>query len=354
MAATHVVLLRAETGPTTGIGHVMRSRAVALALRELGAEPRFVVDDEGSADALRAEGFEALVADSAARWTAAPARSAWLDGRRDLATELAALHARGVPCLLVESRAHARELAAAVVQPALHHAPDEWEARHPGRVLAGARWIPLAPEVLAQRPAAVPDVDLLVTFGGSDPLHLTERALAALAGCGRRVAVAVGPHMAARRPAIEELARPASARVLEPGAALPPWMARARLALTAVGTTLYELAHLRVRALVLANYDADRAALDHYARRGPHVPLGIAGELGAGALRARLLAALAAPPAPAPAVPGLGAGAHALARRLLGTRAPHGAVEESRGLDPAGGTREPRRSARRNRLRGRG
>jgi len=164
----------------------------------------------------------------------------------------------------------------------------------------------------------------LITFGGSDPRRLTERALRALAGAERNVCVAVGPHMEPRRAEIARLARRAGARVLPAGTALGPWMGRARLALTALGTTLYELAFLRVPALVLANYAADRTALEHYAASGPHRPLGIADDVGDGELRERLAAELSGPAAPAPAVPGLGGGAERLARRLLGAGAQQG------------------------------
>lgn len=326
MAARDVVLFRAETGPALGVGHLMRSRAVALAVQALGATASFVVDEGASAARLSSEGFDVALAGERAGWCASAARAAWLDGRRDFGPEVAACAARGVPCFLVESRSPARERAAAVVQPALHHRPDAWEARHPERVLGGAAWIPLAPEVLATPRAAEPDVELLVTFGGSDPRRLTERALAALAGCGRRLCVVVGPHMEARRPALERLARRASeaAEVLPGpagGAAWPEVMGRARLALTALGTTLCELAFLRVPALILANYPQDRADLEHYDRRGPHVPLGLADEVGDDELRARLAAHLAAPPERTAAVPGLGGGAHALARSLLAGRA---------------------------------
>lgn len=330
MAARGIVLFRAETGSATGLGHLMRSRAVALAVRELGGDARFVVDDSVSAARLAAEGFAAVLADERPGWCAEDARGVWLDGRRDLGPELAACASLGLACFLVESRSPARARAAAVVQPALHHRPDAWEERHAERVLAGAAWIPLAPEILAAPRASAPDLELLVTFGGSDPRHLTERALAALAGCGRRIAVLVGPHMEARRHALERLVRRASssAEVLpsagseaaREGIDVPRLLRRARLALTAVGTTLYELAFLQVPAAILANFPEDRPALDHYAHCGPHLSLGLADEVGEAELRRRLLGLLAAPPGPTPPIPGLGQGARALARCLLAGR----------------------------------
>lgn len=321
------VVLRAASGARVGAGHVRRSRAVACALRTLGAEPLLVVDDAESARALRAEGFDALLPCEDPAWAARPADAAWVDGFGDFAPELMRLRRAGARTILVENRTHARHFADLVLYPALHWRPDAWDREHAASVLGGAPWIPLAPELGATR-ADERDVDLLVTFGGSDPKRLTERVLALLDPASVHApVVSVGWHMAERLAAIRAAAaRFAGARVLEPGSPLGPWMARARAALTALGTTLYELAFLRTPAGILANHTSDREALEHYREHGPHRPLGIASELDdatlAGALRALPRAA------PAPAVAGLGGGAARLALVLLG-RAPPGAGERA-------------------------
>jgi len=311
------ILLRAKSGARVGLGHVMRTLAVAEAVRELGGEARLVLDDEASAGELRACGFEAVSATAEPDWYRASAAGAWLDGFVDWTAELRALARRSTPAFLVENRTPAREWCARLVYPSLHHEPDAWDRVHGDRVLAGAAWIPLSRAVRASAPALERDVDLLITFGGSDPLRSTERALAALPA---RVAavVAVGPHMAARRAAIEALAAPRGARVLPAGTALAPWMARARVALTALGTTLYELAHLGTPALILANHEGDRDALEVYRARGPHRPLGLSVELDDAALACALAEGVAAlRTAARPRVPELGAGAERLARALL-------------------------------------
>ena len=301
------VALRAASGPSVGSGHVRRTRAVAQALVGLGARALLVVDDDASAEALRAEGFDARPADE--RWTQEPLEAAWLDGFRDWSPELAAL--RRARTLLVESRT-ARERATAVLQPSLHWTPDAWEAEHPERTLGGPRWIPLAAEIERLAPLAPEerDVDLLVPFGASDPLRSTERVLVALAGTPLRVAVTVGAHMGRRRAAIEALA--GRARVLAGVSDLGPWMRRSRAAVTAVGTTLYELAHLRVPAWVVANYESDREALRHYRERGPHAPLGLAAEV-----PETTLARVAAAPAGEGDWPAVEGGARRIAEWLL-------------------------------------
>ena len=312
------VLLRAQSGSRAGAGHEMRTRAVAEEVDARGGAALLLVDDEESAVRLRRAGFEAACVLARPSWALEPAAGAWIDGfRSDWSDDVRRLARRRTPSYLVENRTRAREWASFVVQPNLHADRDAWERVHAARVLCGPRWIPLRREVRAVHASERRDVDLLVSFGGSDPLRSTERVLAALPR-GTRVAVSVGAHMHARRTEIERAARHLAADVLADSAALAPWMARARLAITALGTTLYELAHLRTPALILANYDADRPVLEWYRGAGPFRPLGLARELDDAALRGALAAALAQEFVLAPRIPELGEGAANLAERLLG------------------------------------
>jgi spore coat polysaccharide biosynthesis predicted glycosyltransferase SpsG len=317
------VLLRAKSGPTTGMGHTMRSRSVAQELLAQGGRPVLIVDDVETARALASEPFEVVTVDARPDWASEPAAAAMLDGFVDWSPELEALRASGTPAFLVENRTPARELADRLVYPALHYEPDAWDEAHAERVLAGPGWIPLAREVRGVRPVCGRDrrdVDLLVTFGGSDPFELTERVLAALDPAGRRVVVAVGPHMAQRRAELARLAAESGpeVRVLLPGMPLARWIARSRAAITAVGTTLYELAYLGVGSLVVANHEGDRQALSWYEHHGPHLPLGLARELSHEGLRAALRSGLAElSQRPEPNVPELGEGATRLAQSLL-------------------------------------
>jgi len=320
------VVMRVASGPQVGMGHAMRSRAVAQALARRGADVTLVFDEADTARLMRAGGWETFAHEEHPDWAERPWTGAWLDGFRTWAPEVAALRAAGVPIALVENRRADRDAAARVVYPCLHYRADAWDRAHPRRVLHGAPWIPLARELVQRfhpREERERDVDLAITFGGADPGRSTERVLRALGGVlgGRseRVAVVLGPHMRARRAQIERAAAGL------PGAELvavdaPPfdWLARSRAALTAVGTTLYELAYLRVPAWILANYDADGAALEHYASFGPHRALGVAAQLTDAELASALASALDAPPrVPAP-VAGLGGGAERLAELLAG------------------------------------
>jgi len=302
---------------------VMRSRAVAEEVLALGGEVLFVVDEAAGARRLEEEGYVALAAIEQPHWAALPCSAAWIDGFSDWTEDLRQLRRQGAWTVLVENRTPAREWTDLLVYPALHHVPDRWDRVHADRVWAEPEVIPLREPVRNALPGLQRDVDLLVTFGGADPKHLTERVLAALPPGLEHVAVSVGVHMEPRRAELERVARESPAQrvdLLPPGADPAPWMARARGAVTALGTTLYELAHLETAALILANYEADRGPLDYYGEHGPHVPLGLAHEFDDSALAAALaehLPRLAETPR---AFPDLAAGAQRLARQLLDGR----------------------------------
>lgn len=279
--------LAASSGPAVGMGHVMRSLSVARELKRLGASILGEVGDERAQELFRSHGIEARLAGQAMP----PCKSAWLDGFRDWSGEMRKLRTRGTRIALVENRLPCRELADWIIHPSLHHVPDAWERDNAERVFGGRAWVPLTPEVIAAEPASSKNIDLLVTFGGADPEHLTERLLDALIEleCPLRVCVVLGWHMGARSEAIEaRLQRLKAGQLIPSGGGLAPWIARSRLAVTALGTTLYEFAYLGLPALILANYDKDQPALDYYAEFGPHRPLGVASALSAPELNRKL------------------------------------------------------------------
>ena len=313
------IVLRAQSGPQIGIGHLARTRAVAQALKRRAASLQILVDDRGSREAMRAEGFEATTVADCPDWHHLPAQIVWLDGVAAWNQESAAFDNRSTPFVLVDSRSDARERAWRVIYPNLHHRADDWDRTHPERVLAGPEWIPFAEELAAPDPAPEKDVDLLVTFGGADPYGLTERCLRILPAHFGRVVVVVGPYMRRRLAAVKDLARARNnTEVVVVPDRLALWMARSHVALTALGTTLHELALLGVPALVLANYERDREPLEVYREVGVHQPIGVHTELDDAQLREALAESYQwVRSKAAPRVAGLGDGADRIAELLM-------------------------------------
>jgi len=97
----------------------MRTRAVAEELVIQGATPLFIVDDEPSAETLRAAGFEARAAFAHPAWCHERAAGAWLDGFVDWSHELLLEDERGTVNLIVPPPVYERHRAEVRTSPLL-------------------------------------------------------------------------------------------------------------------------------------------------------------------------------------------------------------------------------------------
>jgi hypothetical protein len=119
-------------------------------------------------------------------------------------------------------------------------------------------------------------VNILVTFGGSDPTGLTPAAVRELGHCDLEdcvVRVVAGPgyeHPETLRPLIN---RTCFELVVSPDD-LHPYLRGCDLALCAGGRTLYELLHLKKSALAVATTPVEAEAVDAFSRGG-QIPCGL-------------------------------------------------------------------------------
>jgi CMP-N-acetylneuraminic acid synthetase/spore coat polysaccharide biosynthesis predicted glycosyltransferase SpsG len=245
----------------TGLGHAYRALTLADRLtdhdvhflvragHELAADlirgrfhPLTRVDPEHEVDALHALAPDVVVSDV-------------LDTAKD---EMEALRELGVPLVNFEDLGPGAALADAVIN-ALYDAPGGPQgptAQH------GASWCVLRDEFHSLAPVAPRDQvrEVLVLFGGTDPNDLTARCLGwldALPG-DWRITVVSGlgyPHA----DALERFAREArhEVEVVVHTPIVSRFMARADLAVTSAGRTVFELASLGVPMLVIPQNDRE-------------------------------------------------------------------------------------------------
>jgi UDP-2,4-diacetamido-2,4,6-trideoxy-beta-L-altropyranose hydrolase len=257
--------VRTEGGGGIGLGHVRRCLSLAEALRARGAAVTFLVNGEGVAETITAEGYaaqqisvdrdlaetldaarrlnaHAIVADSY-RFDAAYFRRLRGDGR---VTAIISDHAGEVPVDLVVNNTAGSET-------------WPYRALPETRFLCGPQYVLLPPTFAAEphRVYRVPIERVLITVGGADPHRLTPKLV-----CWTRSAlgallldVVIGPYFGDdvvrgvenENDALLVLHRtPSDIRAL---------MLRADLALSGGGQTLYELAATATPmvALVLAD-----------------------------------------------------------------------------------------------------
>jgi spore coat polysaccharide biosynthesis predicted glycosyltransferase SpsG len=300
-------------GARYGMGHVMRSGALAAAAAERGWRVRtFLAGDRiarerwlASCPTSRLETWSAWRASESAPLTVFDhpfAKSRWIAACRRERTRA---------IVLDDPRAIGR--ARLTINPALHHVPDRaddaWESAEddPERLtLRGPRYSILSPahRSTPHRPLAERD-DLLLSLGGADPHGVTPRiapllvrALETVRGHGIvRRCVVLGP--AYRDPDGRVAAELAASgwqveRALEP-TAMAASMAKARLAVMGFGTSLTELAWHGTPHLSVTHHLQDDAWAQRLEALGIGGWLGHAAALDAEFVLARVGRALADP-----------------------------------------------------------
>lgn len=342
MVAAPTVLVRADAGPRTGSGHLVRELALADRLAARGAE--VVLVTTGDDARITAAGHRSLTVPeqdvSGRPW---PAAAQLADARATIARAGGSVDVVVVDHYGLDHvwEAEVRRIAGRVV------AVDDlagrrrevdllvdhnWygagsAGRYDGTVpegcelLLGPRYALLHPAYAelrqASRPAAVPPRRLLVSFGGTDPAGETRTVLEALRGRAGLdgVEVVVGSP-AAVAPGLEELV--AAVPGAELHVALPslaPSLQRADLAIGASGTATWERICLQVPAIVTTTAPHQSGVTRALAEAGLTTWAGLVGEVGADGYRALLdRAAAGALPVPPPLVDGYGAArvAHAV------------------------------------------
>jgi UDP-2,4-diacetamido-2,4,6-trideoxy-beta-L-altropyranose hydrolase len=297
--ATHPsrLLVRADASTSIGTGHVMRSFALCQAWQDQGGEAGFAAAQmpAGLEQRLKEERlilhrlevvggtFEdvQLTAKVARSWEAE-----WvvLDGYQFSGCFQRLLKDAGLGLLVIDDYGHAEHYwADAVLNQNLHAREGLYRNREPGvRLLLGPRYALLRREFWKWRdqPRHIPEVagKLLVTLGGSDPDNATLKVVRALAALGAEqleTVVVVGgsnPHLPALRAGVAALTLPI--RVETDVTDMAGLMAWADLAVTAGGSTSWELAFMGLPALVLVLADNQVDVAAGLARHGVARDLG--------------------------------------------------------------------------------
>jgi UDP-2,4-diacetamido-2,4,6-trideoxy-beta-L-altropyranose hydrolase len=289
--STGPLVLRADASTAAGTGHVMRCLALAQAWMDAAGGRCLFVQAEGSprlSERIVREGAELATLDAApgslddAARTVALARehgASWIvvDGYHFDGAYQRALREAGLRVLSIDDNAHASHyFADLVLNQNLHADEGLYAAREPyTRLLLGADYLLLRRRFQAwngwTRAIAKVARRVLVTFGGSDPQGRTAEVLEALAHAGvpdLQVKVVVGP---AHRPserlarAVERLPGVELLSAVEDMAALMAW---ADVALSAAGSTLWELAFMRLPHLALVCADNQEPAAARLQARG--------------------------------------------------------------------------------------
>jgi UDP-2,4-diacetamido-2,4,6-trideoxy-beta-L-altropyranose hydrolase len=291
------LLIRADAGIEIGTGHVMRCLALAQGWREAGGDA--VVAMATGAPSLEKrlaeEGFEfeRLAAEPGSSEDAAAAArlaqekgASWVvvDGYHFGYDYQRALKDAGLRVLFVDDNGHAGRYCADIVLNQNLHADEAMYAdREPHtRLLLGTRYVLLRREFLKWKAwrREIPDVarKLLVTMGGAGPENVTLKVVEALAQVrvnGLEAVVAVGggnPHHDGLCAAAAD--SPASIRVERDVRDMPELMAWADVAVSAAGSTCWELAFMGLPQITIVTAENQELVGAALAAMGPVIGLG--------------------------------------------------------------------------------
>ena len=194
------LVLRADGSPAIGLGHVMRSLAIAQEAVAAGHTVEYVMRDDAVACALvEQHGFPVVqvAGDDDVSWLdgAGAADRVVFDGYPFLTNGVTTVaRSRGAFVLAVDDHDGGEVEADLVVNP---NAVGPGRYAHAARALCGPTYALVRPEFRAHRRVRARDEagTLLVTIGGSDATGITEAVLDAIGGTNAfaRVVLVVGP-----------------------------------------------------------------------------------------------------------------------------------------------------------------
>ena len=288
------LLIRAEASPRIGTGHVMRCLALAQRWRRHGGRVIFAQretvpalatrlrDEEMATDVLAGAAGSAdearetitLAGKSAATWIVA-------DGYVFGAAWQKQIKAAGFRLLVIDDYGHAERYYADLVLNQ-NAAADEarYARREPTtRLLLGTRYTLLRTEFLRHRPASrevsAAAKKILVTLGGADADNVTGaviEALLPLAGVEAVVVIgASNPHLDAVK---KKLTAHPAIRLVVNAANMPELMAWADVAISAAGSTAWELAYMGLPSVLIVTADNQLGIAEALGREGISVNLG--------------------------------------------------------------------------------
>ncbi|MGB4096919.1 MAG: UDP-2,4-diacetamido-2,4,6-trideoxy-beta-L-altropyranose hydrolase [Acetomicrobium sp.] len=297
LVGNNVLLVRVDSGINLGSGHVMRCLALAQAWQDGGGDAVFVLATESpNAEArLTAEGFEVVYINAKpgsaedARLTTKLAHkfgASWVvvDGYHFGGDYQKIIKEAGLNLLFIDDYGHADYYPADIVLNQNIHADEDLYRNRASytKLLLGTRYVLLRREFLRWQgyKREIPEIarKMLVTMGGSDPQNVTLKVLQALKNIdidGFEAVCVVGgsnPHYGALKDFVETANLPV--RIERDVKDMSQLMAWADVAITAGGTTCWELAFMGVPFVGLSRAKQEAILLQETTRIGMSLNMG--------------------------------------------------------------------------------
>ena len=291
--------IRADADGKIGAGHIMRCIALAQAWQDQGGKATFISHCESDAlkERIQSEGFR-LVAldhvcpDSSDRMSTLSILKSentnqikWLvlDGYHFTPEYQKAIRDEGYRVMVIDDMNHLLYYHADILLNQNIHAPDlQYHCDDDTTLLLGTRYVLLRREFLKYRDfkRRIPERarNILVTLGGADPYNVTLKVIGALKLLNEpdiMVRIIIGPanpNQETLRKAIASAHFEAEFLTNPPN--VPDLMEWADMAVSASGSTCWELAYMRVPTLIMIFADNQEGIASGLGKKGAMINLG--------------------------------------------------------------------------------
>lgn len=281
-----------EGGKKVGMGHVRRCLVIAHQLKKEGADVLFLINDDPTViNQLEEESFLYEIASfgdiNCSRVVGKIVDIILIDTKRPIVEIMGRLKDIGYKIVLMDNITPARLKADIAIYPtAIFHKDNiEWNGFN-GRVFSGADYVPIAESFIKTRQRAKnlrfqPPYQILITMGGSDPNNLTSKIASSLLNLSMPVKIkaVIGPAFLPHADLSEiekqrDFNRDFNIDFIRNVKDMSEIMADSHIAITAFGTTIFELAYMGVPSLIIANYTSDEEDMEAFKRLKIGIPLG--------------------------------------------------------------------------------
>lgn len=279
--------IRADGDSEIGTGHLMRCLALADAWQRAGGRARLV--SAAIPAAIRQRYEELGVSVEAAAGRAAPDMAAGadvvvLDGQHLPDSDLDQLAATGVPLVVIDDHGwRPRYPCALILNQNAYASPALYEGKTSADLCLGPRWCLLRPEFAdpAPRVTATRIARILILMGGADPTGRSATVLESAARAVRQLGgdIEIVLVVGSANPAVQDLVDlaaglPVPATVLHDVRNMAPVLSSADLAISAAGSTIWELAALGTPMILGSQNRGERGTASALAVEGAAVDLG--------------------------------------------------------------------------------
>lgn len=276
-----------EGGKETGLGHVRRCIVIARELQKRKRYVHFFINDDPSVvDWIRQNGFDytfiSLTHFSASDTIIKNDHLFMIDTKKRIDELIRSLKTKGCKIILLDNVTPSRLLADVVIYPtAIYENNLDWTG-FKAKVFGGSEYIPVAESFIkagkkTDQKKLQPPYKILVTMGGSDPNHLTGKIISSLlkSQVPLSIKAVIGPAFSSDSLLDAILGgRHQNLQVIRGKNELSSDMAESHIAITALGTTIFELACMGIPAILIANYRTDEMDMAAFKKLGIALPLG--------------------------------------------------------------------------------